>query len=193
MDAVQFFLDAYSVVRRQIGRLDRYPPDVWRARPQNLNSIAWLVWHLARFEDVAVNRLFDDKTQVLDDPVACWPQRMRVPLRDVGVGMTDGEVGDLTAAIDIDALRAYSATVGERTRLVAGTLPPAAWGEIVNRERLQLVFFAEGALRPEASWVERWVQDWTRGRFLSYFALLHNTGHMYDKSIVLGLIGHPGR
>ena len=193
MDAAQFFLEAYAGLRREIGRLDQQPPEVWRARPHNLNSIAWLVWHLARFEDVGVNRLFDDRPQVLDEPAACWPQRMGVPLRDVGVGMTDGEVTDLTAAIDIAALSAYSAAVGERTRLVAESLPPAAWSEIVDQDRLRLVLFAEGALRPEASWIEGVFQGWTRGRFLSYLALTHNAGHLYDERVVLGLIGHPGR
>src|SRR5437879_2163982 len=37
-----------------------------RARPQGLNSIAWLLWHVTRFEDVAINAVLRDAPEVLD-------------------------------------------------------------------------------------------------------------------------------
>jgi hypothetical protein len=193
MDALHFFLDAYEVVRGEIQRLDQREESVWRARPQGLNSIAWLVWHLARFEDVAVNRLVIEGTQVLDDPAACWPARMRVLWRDVGVGMNDEEVMALTQDADLGELRAYSAAVGQQTRQVARSVAPETLDAGVDAAHLHRVLFEEWALRPEAAWVEDVVQGWTKGRCLSYFALLHNAGHMYDKRTVLGLIGLPGR
>ena len=193
MDALHFFLDAYEVVRGEIQRLDQREERIWRARPQGLNSIAWLVWHLARFEDVAVNRLVVEGTQVLDDPAVCLPARMRAPWRDVGVGMTDEEVTDLSQGVDLGELRAYSAAVGERTRQVARGVAPESLETVVDAAHLRHVLHDEGALRQEAAWVEEVMSGWTRGRCLSYFALLHNAGHMYDKRTILGLLGIPGR
>jgi hypothetical protein len=193
MDALHFFLDAYEVVRGEIQRLDQREESLWRARPQGLNSIAWLVWHLARFEDVAINRLVVEGTQVLDDPAACWPSRMGAPWRDVGVGMTDAEVTALTEGVDLGALRAYSAAVGQQTRQVARCVAPESLDAVVDLAYLRRVLFEEGALRPEAAWVEEVMLGWTKGRCLSYFALLHNAGHMYDKRTVLSLLGIPGR
>jgi hypothetical protein len=45
-------------------RFDRYEDQFdaqWRARPHGLNSIAWLVWHVARCEDGGLNRLVIDR------------------------------------------------------------------------------------------------------------------------------------
>ena len=65
-----------------------------RVRPADgLNSLVWLLWHMARTEDAAVNLVVAHGRQVLDDD---WTRRMNVPSRTIGTGMTDGEVADLT-------------------------------------------------------------------------------------------------
>jgi hypothetical protein len=38
-----------------------------RCPAPGVNAIAWLLWHMARCEDVGVNRLVSDGRQVLDD------------------------------------------------------------------------------------------------------------------------------
>ena len=45
--------------------LDALSDEQIRARPHGLNSIAWLLWHGARVEGVAVNRFVADRPQVL--------------------------------------------------------------------------------------------------------------------------------
>ncbi len=107
MDAIDFFLVRYEQVHRvltdpAIGRLTE---SQMRGRPQpGVNSVAWLLWHMARVEDVGVNRFVVDRAQVLDDG---WLGRLGVARRDVGTGMSDAEVDDLSARIDLEALRGY--------------------------------------------------------------------------------------
>ena len=68
-----------------------------RGRPHpKANTIVWLVWHIARVEDVGVNRFVVDGRQVMDRDD--WVTRLRVTRRDVGTGMTDAEVDGLSAA-----------------------------------------------------------------------------------------------
>ena len=56
-----------------------------RARPgAHLNSLVWLLWHMARTEDVAVNLVVVGRAQVLDDR---WTKRMNIPWRTIGTGM----------------------------------------------------------------------------------------------------------
>ena len=55
----------------------------WRAA---FNPPVWLLWHMARIEDVAANLLLTDGTQVLDGDD--WPARLGMARRDVGTGMT---------------------------------------------------------------------------------------------------------
>src|SRR5690349_6343758 len=58
-----------------------------RLRPgAGLNSIAWLLWHMARCEDLGMNVLLADRAQVLDD--GRWLAALGVSRRDIGTSMT---------------------------------------------------------------------------------------------------------
>jgi len=104
VDLLAFFLSQRAAVhaREVSGRafpaqlvFDDLSPDQMRIRPgEGLNSLVWLLWHMARTEDVAINVVVAGSDQVLD---AEWTRRMNVPWRIIGTGMTDSEVGDLTA------------------------------------------------------------------------------------------------
>ncbi len=99
--------------------------DHLRIRPGGWNSIAWILWHIARIEDVAVNVMVADDRQVFDR--GDWAVHLNVARRDVGTGMSDSAIEDLSRTIDIPSLRAYRLAVGRRTRDVARELPQAEW------------------------------------------------------------------
>ena len=104
MDALEFFALRYDNVHTVMTSrlLDGLTDEQLRQRPHGVNSIAWLLWHLARCEDVGVNRLVVDRPQLLDDEG--WLARLGVPRRDIGTGMTSDE---LSARVDLAALRDY--------------------------------------------------------------------------------------
>ena len=55
MDAVDFFLLRYEAIHRALAHdlLERLTEPQIRTRPQpGVNTVAWLVWHAARVEDV---------------------------------------------------------------------------------------------------------------------------------------------
>ena len=164
MDALGLFLSRYHAVHG--GFVDELFAGLTdteaRARPHGLNSVAWLVWHATRVEDAAVNRFVGDRPQVLTE--GGWHHRLGVERRDVGSGMTAGEVEALSARIDTAALRGYARDVADRTRSVAGSLAPAAWEEIVTPERIRGVVAAEGLLVDAGRWVEEfWARGHSRG------------------------------
>src|SRR5713101_2810365 len=111
MDAAQFFMLRYEPLHA--GMTDRLLADLSevhiRARPHGVNSIAWLFWHVARAEDMGVNRLATDGREVFDD--GGWGTRLGIARRNVGTGMTTEEVSELSASINISALREYWAAV----------------------------------------------------------------------------------
>ena len=110
-------------VERWLGGLS---DDQMRRRPgEGLNSIVWLLWHMARTEDVAVNLVVAARAQVFDDG---WARRMNVARPDMGTGMTAAEVADLSEQADVAAVRAYRSAVGLRTREVVQTLAPGGVG-----------------------------------------------------------------
>ena len=79
MDLLDFFLDqhAHSHAAALTGATEPYLSDQvvadlaeaqLRRRPaEGLNPIAWLLWHLARCEDVTVGVLLTARGQVLDE------------------------------------------------------------------------------------------------------------------------------
>jgi DinB superfamily len=164
--------------------------DQMRARPGNgLNSLIWLLWHMARTEDVAVNIVVSDGRQVLDDD---WTRRMNVPWRTIGTGMTDADVGDLTARADVDAVRAYRAAVGRRTQDVVRALRPEEWNEMVGFTDTARAASA-GAFAPNTAWVDGvgykpW-QGHSRAAQLAGSAIRHNAMHLGEAITVRSLAG----
>ena len=197
MDALAFFLTQHSRLHfADVGEERPLAERVFggltdgqlRHRPgRGFNSLAWLLWHTARAEDVAVNVAVANRRQVFDDG---WAERLKVPRRDIGTGMTEEEVADLSAGIDIGALRGYRSAVGRRTREVAAALPAAAWQEIVGPADIERVV-AQGAFGPTAGWVAGAWQGQSRAVRLGATAITHNAMHLGEAVTIRGQAGFP--
>ena len=200
MDVVTFFLGLHATVHthdvssaatptveRWLGGLS---DDQLRARPgRSVNSIAWLLWHMARTEDAAVNLVVHAGRQVLDD---AWVRRLRIDQRDIGTGMTDDEVTDVSARVDIAALWAYRSAVGMRTREVVRQLRPEAWSETVGAEDV-LRAARHGVFRGHVSSLvaagrHPW-QGHTRADQLGSSGIRHNSGHIGEAVTIRSLGG----
>ncbi len=192
MDALSFFLLRYGDLHGRLvdDLLRGLDADRLRRRPHpGVNTIAWLLWHTARIEDVGVNRLVADRPQVLDDEG--WLGRMKLDRRDVGTGMTDAEVDDLSSRVDLDALRGYWDAVSRRTLGVVETLRGRDLEAPVPAEHVKRVAFEEGAVAPGAAWLaEFWGGGRSRIWLLSQTPLLHVMGHYDEARVVKGLWGH---
>ena len=77
------------------------------------HSIAWLLWHLARCEDITMNLLIAGSDQVL--LAEGWLTKLTIPWQDTGNTMTPQEIADFSNQVDIVALLAYRVAVGRRT------------------------------------------------------------------------------
>jgi hypothetical protein len=108
-----------------------------RIPPNCEHSIAWIIWHLARIEDVTMNLLVAGSAQLLhqDD----WLARMGVAIQHTGNEMDEQGVADLSAAVDLEALRAYRLAVGRRTCEIVRQLRPEELKRKVDPARLQRV------------------------------------------------------
>jgi hypothetical protein len=144
-----------------------------RLTPQDgLNSIAWLFWHLARCEDAAINAVIGGRPQVLDD--GGWTARLGIERRDIGTGMSAGEVRDLSQAIDLDALLAYRDAVGRQTRGVIAELDERTLTSPMSDTEADALAAAR-TFGDHAAWVDR---GW-RTRNRAWFLWLA-TGHCYQ-------------
>jgi DinB superfamily len=186
MDTVSFFLIGHSrlhsaEVAGGTPYADRVfaglSDDQMRARPgQGLNSLVWLLWHMARTEDVAVNVVVAGRPQLLDEN---WLRQLNVPWRTIGTGMTGDEVSDLTTHADVAAVRAYRSAVGLRTREMVTALRPEAWDEILGIADTAPANAAGAFAR---GWVDgvgyRAWQGHSRAAQLASSAIAHNAMHL---------------
>ena len=190
MDAIDFFLIRYNELHARLtdDLLSGLSDAQARGRPHpGVNTVAWLLWHAARVEDVGMNRFVADRTQVLDEG---WPERLRVQRRDVGTGMSDSEVDELSARVDLQALREYWEAVTRRTLGVAETLRGLDLESPVPAERVTHVSFEEGAVAGEAAWLAKfWGAGRSRAWFLAQLPLLHVYGHYFEARVARGLWG----
>jgi hypothetical protein len=167
--------------------LDGLGDDQIRLRlPAGGNSLAWLLWHMARIEDVAVNLVLAGRPQVLDE--AQWLPRLGVTRRDVGSGMQEPEVADFSARVDIGALRAYRAAVGRRTRaVVAGMEARDLTVPIAVADVHRAV--AAGAFGEHAGWLASFWQGKPKGWYLSWTGTGHNYLHLGEAMALRGQAG----
>ena len=190
MDALDFFLVRYDQIHRVLSdpAIEQLDESQWRRRPHpGVNTIAWLIWHTARVEDVGVNRFAADRSQVLDDG---WLGKLDAGRRDVGTGMTDAEVDEFSTRVDLGALRGYWDAVSRRTPEVVASLRGSDLDAIVPREQVERVASAEGAVAPGAEWLTAfWAGGRSRAWVLAQTPFLHVYGHYFEARAVAGLWG----
>ncbi len=158
--------------------LDDLPPEQYRKLPGNSeHSIAWLIWHLARIEDVAMNLLIAGENQVLNQEN--WVQRLEVEFKHTGNGMTLVETKALSETINIRALRAYRLAVGHKTEIIVSNLTSQRLREKVDPLRIQRVK-DEGALIPAAFGIAEYWSRRTIAGLLLMPATRHNLIHLNE-------------
>lgn len=191
MDVRDLFLDQHSVMHsaavagNKASAAERAFAGVsepqMRVRPrEDLNSLAWIMWHIARAEDIIVNPVLAGHDQVLDEG---WLRRLGIARRDFGIGMKSPEVWELTRQIDVDALREYRDAVGRRTREVVGGFGPQDWEGVIPPGSMERAA-EEGAFGERTEALVKAFTGRPRTAVLCGIALFHPAGHMGEAATV---------
>jgi hypothetical protein len=191
MDIRELFLDQHAAVHsaavggNKMSSSERtftgLTDEQMRVRPrEDLNSLAWLMWHIARAEDVFVNQLLAESSPVWE---GAWARRVGVSRPDFGIGMSSLEVTELTRQVDVGALREYRDAVGSRTREVVSAFVDADWTGTVTPEAVERAA-AGGVFGPRTEALSKGIPGRPRAAMLSMIALLHSVGHMGEAATV---------
>ncbi|GGP98449.1 mycothiol transferase [Streptomyces griseomycini] len=115
MHAKDILIDGFGRVREEVhAAVEGLGPDRLNARPgPDANSVAWLIWHLARVQDDHVADAFGlDQVWLTED----WEKRLGLglPRRDTGFGHTAAKVAEVRVDSG-DLLTGYYDAVHEQT------------------------------------------------------------------------------
>ena len=170
------------------GNVRRLTTEQMRVCPTpEMNSVAWLIWHITRCEDVTINTVARGVPQVL--AAGGWRAKPGLDDPRIGTGMTHAEVEALSKAVDLDALLGY------RREVLAQT---AAWVAEVDEAYLDRQFDVRERLKdvePIVGGDAQWLYDaWAKpvGFFLGYSAIGHVYTHIGEIQAIRGLLGVRG-
>jgi hypothetical protein len=148
------------------------------------NSIGWLLWHIARGEDWAVQTILQGGEQLLTHEG--WDGRMAVSEPGFGGGTARAEMVALSERIDLDALRGYYAAVAAATQAFLRTFDFALLDAPFDVGiRLALTPEAEGPSPFFHQIFRRWTSPLV---WLEVFALVDVSFHIGDADHVLTLL-----
>ena len=192
MDVRDMFLDQHAAMHsaavggNKISAAERtftgLTDEQMRVRPrEDLNSLAWLMFHISRAEDIFVNTILGARTQLFDDE--SWAKRLAIARRDFGIGMTSAEVTELTRQVELDALREYRDAVGRRTRDVVGGFKSQDWEGTVAADAVQRAA-SEGAFGVRTEQIVKAFPGRPRSAMLSGIALFHSAAHLGEAATV---------
>jgi DinB family protein len=194
MDAAQFFLLRYEPLHGMMADrvLNGLTDAQLRARPQGQNSIAWLLWHVARAEDIGVNAFAGNRPQVFDE--GDWATRIDSGRRDLGTSMTSDEVTAFGSRADLAALADYRRAVGNHTLAIVRRDGDRGWEDAVDPARMRRIICDDGDYGPlvDTNRVQTFYAGMTRGWAFGHLALTHTYMHFGEAGVVRGMLGFPG-
>ncbi len=170
------------------GVWEMVPEEQLRQRPHpKVNSIVWNLWHLIRVEDAGLNRFVTDGVQVFE--AGGWGEKINLPWRHHGSGMTFAEVDELSARINIPALREYSSAVVAQTRRVMAGLTQADLGATLTEAYVRKIVLDEGLGHNETEGLIANYTGWTKGKCLMNFGMTHPYQHVGEIGVIASLLG----
>jgi len=184
-EAIKLCLDQHSMVHTsQMSQTNvvTFEDELWdgldevtfRTMPTEKDeaTIAWCLWHSTRIEDITMNILVADDTQVLNNDN--WLKKMNVRVCDTGNAMTNKEIVDFSLSMDMQELRNYRKTVGRKTREIIKRFEPSDLKRKIEANRLQRILDEGGVLNVEGA---NWLIDFWGRKNVAGILLMPITRH----------------
>ena len=192
MDLIRWIRGQHRGVRNffEVSVYSVLSPEQLRQRPGGVgNSVAWLMWHLARTEDAIVNSIIRGEGQVL--LADGWIDKLGVDVTNIGTGLGDDEVEAISAKMDVDACNEYWMTVAGQTSEWLKTIEPAALDEVPDMQARLATIPAMIAGSDNTTATSFW-SGRTAGFLLGGTVISHGYIHVGEMNSIRGRIGVSG-
>ncbi len=135
-------------------------------------TIAWVLGHIARIEDLTMGILAAKGNQLFNEE---WQKRLNVSITDTGNALTDDEIMLLSKNINTAELISYRNAVGERTRKIVRELDSEALKRKVSCEDIARIRQEGGVTQQEES---AWLLDFWGKKDVAGLLLMPPTRHV---------------
>ena len=135
-------------------------------------TIAWVLWHIARIEDLTTNILIAKEEQIFNQE---WQSRLNVSISDTGNALDDDEIMILSKNINVDELIYYRNTVSKNTQKIIKNLTNADMKRKVDINDLKRILDAGGLTNDKNS---IWLFDFWGKKDVAGILLMPLTRHI---------------
>lgn len=148
-------------------------PQEYRIMPTAKDeTIAWVLWHLARIEDLTIGILAAEGEQLFDTQ---WKDQLCAPITDTGNALNDDEIMELSRQLNVEKLVAYRTAVGKRTQDFVKSLSPGEMKRKVSPRGLEEIMKTGGLTNQEDS---HWLLDYWGKKDVAGLLLMPPTRHV---------------
>jgi hypothetical protein len=179
----QFLLQHAMVHSKKMSRMDVWSfedellqdlnnEDFRRFPPKGEHPIAWILFHIARIEDITMNMLIANAPQLYT--FGNWARKLKSTIPHSANKMDNEAVAQLTEQLDMPALHDYRLAVGRRTREIVKRIRPEELNQKVDPNRLQKVLDS-GTVMSEAMEI---INYWSK-RTIAGLLLMPPTRHNF--------------
>jgi hypothetical protein len=135
-------------------------------------TMAWVIWHIARIEDLTMGILVSGEDQLFNDE---WKMRMNAPIIDTGNALDDDGIMKLSKRLQVDELINYRSAVGKRTRQIVASLQSGDMVRKVTSDAIEKIRLVGGVTMEEDS---KWLLDFWGGKDVAGLLLMPPTRHV---------------
>jgi uncharacterized damage-inducible protein DinB len=130
------------------------------------HSVAWVMWHAARVEDLIVQQIIRGRPSLWE--TGGWAERLALPVQGFGTGQTTAQAREIRIT-DVDAFRGYGDAVAAATRdLLSGLTDADLEREVQVGQRTETV-----------------------GQCVTLHLVTHLNGHRGEVNLLRGMMGLP--
>jgi len=183
-NAVNQFLVQHAMVHsKKISHMDlwSFEDELWDGLtednfraipPKGEHSIAWILLHIARIEDITMNMLVAGTKQIYKRDK--WAKKLKSTIHHSANKMEYDSVKRLSSSLEMAALREYRFSVGKRTREIVKKIKPNEFSQKVEPVRLEKLI-REGAMIEDAMEI---IDYWSK-RTVAGLLLMPPTRHNF--------------
>ncbi len=141
-------------------------------------TVTYGIWHSTRIEDITVNLLINNSSQVLD---TSWMKKINSSILDTGNQLSNDEILTFSRQININELKNYRIAVGRRTQKTIKNLQFSDFKRKFSKTTLDRIFQEKAVARhPDAEWlIDFWGRKDVSG-ILFMPATRHNLVHINE-------------